>query len=246
MAGDWIKMRADLQTHPKVVRMASALNADKLRVIGGLHAVWCLFDTHSEDGSLDGYTLKTLDDHVVWPGFSAAMKAIKWLDTDGESLVLPEFDEHNGQSAKRRAQETKRKRDDRKVSASDADKKRSREEKRRTNTPHTPQGGKTAAVSLKAWLEDIKAKGEKAIPEDDAVFAYADEVGIPVEFLSLAWREFRHRYTQPDAKRYRDWRAVFRKAVRGNWLKLWWLDGQQYAMTTVGMQAQRAHGEKAA
>ncbi|MQI04921.1 hypothetical protein EI057_02935 [Escherichia coli] len=32
MAGDWIKMRADLHTHPKVVRMASALKADRLRI----------------------------------------------------------------------------------------------------------------------------------------------------------------------------------------------------------------------
>lgn len=32
MAGDWIKMRADLHTHPKVVRISSALDADRLRV----------------------------------------------------------------------------------------------------------------------------------------------------------------------------------------------------------------------
>lgn len=75
------------------------------------------------------------------------------------------------------------------------------------------------------------------------MFAYAAEVRIPREFLALAWREFRHRYTEAEkAKRYRDWRAVFRKAVRGNWLRLWWLDpgSQQYALTTVGQQAQRA------
>lgn len=45
MAGDWIKMRADLHTHPKVVRMASALKADRLRIVGGLHSAWCLFDS---------------------------------------------------------------------------------------------------------------------------------------------------------------------------------------------------------
>ena len=147
MAGDWIKMRADLQTHPKVVRIASALKADKLRVIGGLHAVWCLFDTHSEDGALDGYTYEVIDDEIRWQGFSAAMDSVGWLSAIGDgSSALPEFDEHNGQSAKRRAQETKRKRDERKAAelagkgdrnppASDADKrlaeKRSREEKRR-------------------------------------------------------------------------------------------------------------------
>ncbi len=113
--------------------------------------------------------------------------------------------------------------------------------------PIPPKGGKSTPVGLKAWLEAIKAKGEKPIPGDDAVFTYAAEVGVPDDFLSLAWLEFRHRYCEPGAKRYRDWRAVFRKAVRGNWLKLWFLDGQgQYQLTTVGHQAKRAHDERRA
>ena len=140
MAGDWIKMRADLLTHPKIIRMVSALKADKLRVIGGLHAVWCLFDMHSEDGNLDGYTPEILDAHLGWPGFSSAMIDIDWLIDNGESLAVPRFDEHNGQSAKRRAQETNRKREARKVSAPDADKKRTREEKRREEIPPSRTG----------------------------------------------------------------------------------------------------------
>ena len=151
MAGDWIKMRTDLHRHPKVVRMASALNADRLRVIGGLHAVWSVFDEHSTDGLLEGYDLTSMDETIGWPGFSAALERVNWLVvTDGEGLTMPEFDEHNGQSAKRRAQETKRKREARAsasdpddvddLSASDADKKRSREEKSKSiNTPPTPR-----------------------------------------------------------------------------------------------------------
>lgn len=131
MAGDWIKMRTNLRTNPKVARIASALKADRLRVIGGLHAVWCLFDEHSIDGKLDGYSIETLDDELRWPGFSAAMVAVQWLEEGHDSLSTPRFDEHNGQSAKRRATESERKRNERKVSAVDADKKRSREEKRR-------------------------------------------------------------------------------------------------------------------
>lgn len=117
-----------------------------------------------------------------------------------------------------------------------------------SNTPHTPRGGRATAVSLPTWLDAVKAKGEKPVPENDGVFAYADEVGLPVEFLRLAWLEFRHRYSQPDSKRYRDWRTVFRKAVRGNWLRLWWADPttNSFALTTTGVQAQRAHQEKAA
>lgn len=139
MAGDWIKMRLDLQTHPKVVRILSATKADKFRVIGGLHAVWSVFDTHSADGRLDGYTPETLDHIIGWEGFSDAMISVGWLAlTDSETLMLPEFEEHNGKSGKRRAEDQKRKRDGRKspqsvrnLSASDADENGTREEKRR-------------------------------------------------------------------------------------------------------------------
>ena len=145
MAGDWIKMRSDLFTHPKVVRMASALKADGrpdvIRVVGGLMSVWCLFDAHSVDGLLEGYSADLIDDHLRWDGFAAAMVSVGWLQSgvDGSSMSLPEFDTHNGQSAKRRAQDADRKREDRKTSASEADKKRTREEKRREEKyPPTP------------------------------------------------------------------------------------------------------------
>lgn len=141
MAGDWIKMRADLHTHPKVVRMASALKADRLRIVGGLHSAWCLFDVHSVDGFLDGYSADTLDDLIGFPGFSRAMMAVGWLEENGESLVMPRFEAHNGQSAKRRAQDADRKRNVRKASASEADKKRTREEKRRGDIKDKPHTG---------------------------------------------------------------------------------------------------------
>lgn len=139
MAQDWIKMRCELQTHPKIVRILSATRADKFRVIGGLHAVWSVFDTHSVDGSLKGYTPELLDHVIGWEGFARAMESVGWLVFDGaETLTLPEFTEHNGQSAKRRAEDQKRKRDARRSPQSvredcgqNADEKRTREEKRR-------------------------------------------------------------------------------------------------------------------
>ena len=143
-------MGKDLLTHPKVVRMSSALRADRLRTVGGLFAVWCLFDTHSADGQLSGYTPEALDELVGFPGISSAMESVGWLSHDDEGVFLPRFEEHNGQSAKRRAQDADRKREDRKTSACDADKKRTREEKRREEeiptaapSPSAPEGFET-------------------------------------------------------------------------------------------------------
>ena len=139
MAGDWIKMRGSLQTHPKVVTLMSRINCDKHTVIGALHAVWSVFDQHTEHGVLNGYTPHALDEVIGRQGFSEAMIAVGWMHFDGvETLTVPEFSEHNGASAKRRAEATKRKQNSRKsddgvanMSRKTCDKSETREEKRR-------------------------------------------------------------------------------------------------------------------
>lgn len=150
MSGNWIKMGVGLRTHPKVVRIASALKADRLRVIGALHAVWSIFDAHTEEGLLEGYTHQAIDDDLGWKGFAKAMQDVGWLLFNDSGAHVPGYSEHNGATAKRRAMEASRKGSVRKksagnapsgpqdggtqsgqASASDADKMRNREEKRR-------------------------------------------------------------------------------------------------------------------
>jgi hypothetical protein len=177
-------MRRDLQRHPKVVRMASALNADRLRVIGGLHAVWSVFDEHSEDGLLDGYSLDAMDDAIGWPGFAQAMNDVAWLEeVEPQVLAVPEFSEHNGQSGKRRASETKRKRKEREadkqahdggeMSASDADEKRARrrKEKKNSSSLRSEEGARSRfacparpdGVTEQTWSDWLQLrKGHKA------------------------------------------------------------------------------------
>lgn len=121
---------------------------------------------------------------------------------------------------------------------------------KKENTTQPPNGGRTRKVSLasiRAWAEATRAKGEKLIPDNDPVFAYAEQAGIPAEYLDLAWLAFRRRYAvqYPD-KRYADWRRVFRNCVEGNWLKLWYADKDgRYRLTTVGIQASQATQEAA-
>lgn len=130
-----------------------------------------------------------------------------------------------------------------------------REEKIREElkeAPIPPKGGeiepskKRTAVAFKTFLEQCREAGEKPIPENDSVFDYADKSGIPIDYLRLHWLEFKDRYGVPDAKRYKDWRTVYRKSVRGNWFRLWFLrsDGD-CRLTTQGEQARRQHQEGA-
>jgi hypothetical protein len=146
MAGDWIKTRKSLPTDGRIVRMASALKADRFRTLGGIVSAWCLFDEHTDCGRLEGYTPEMLDEVIGFPGLAAAMEAVGWLEVGEGFLVAPRFEKHNGKTAKRRAQETERKR-----SARHADGKRTREEKRIEEIIHASDeacGGVVLAVEI--------------------------------------------------------------------------------------------------
>lgn len=99
-------------------------------------------------------------------------------------------------------------------------------------------GGK--ATTIGTWVAACEAAGEECIPADDPIFRWAADAGIPLDFLALAWSVFVERHTE-SGKRQADWRATFRNAVRGNWYRLWWMDGQgTCSLTTVGQQVKRA------
>lgn len=80
---------------------------------------------------------------------------------------------------------------------------------------------RTPPVTFATWMENLP-EGEDAIPPDDPIFQFAADAGIPDDLLALAWAWFERSYTgSRKAKRYSDWRQVFRNAVEGNWPKVW-------------------------
>lgn len=95
---------------------------------------------------------------------------------------------------------------------------------------------KPSAVSLKTWLEKIKANGEKAIRSDDPIFDYAEKVGITDDMMRLSWLGFKRKYLETP-KRYIDWRMHYRNAVKENWMRVWGIDAEGRAyLTTTGRQ----------
>lgn len=133
------------------------------------------------------------------------------------------------------------------------------EEKRREekNTPLTPLPGGTVAdapdlsvaakperkkrsprknlVTLPEYLDSCRADGVKPIPENDPIREWASEANIPDDYMRLAWQVFVRDWSTK--KPQRDWPATFRDAVRRNWLKLWYVDGDgQCKLTTAGAQ----------
>jgi uncharacterized protein YdaU (DUF1376 family) len=98
-----------------------------------------------------------------------------------------------------------------------------------------------AGILLADYLNDCKAKGEKPISSDDPLFAYCEQAGIPDDYTALAWRVFKDAHLSK-SKKYIDWKAAFRNAVKQDWYKLWAIDREgNFYLTTAGKQAEAAH-----
>jgi hypothetical protein len=108
MAGNWIKFDTSTSDKPEVWAIAESLGIDPDAVVGKLLRVWAWFDDQTEKGNAPIVTRALLDRKVGVTGFVTAMVQAGWMvETDG-LLTLPNFDRHNGQTAKNRVLTAKR------------------------------------------------------------------------------------------------------------------------------------------
>jgi hypothetical protein len=123
MAGDWIKMRTDLYSDPKVCVIADCLMNERGALamhinqhcqrdmtvtrhvmrhvtVGALVKVWGVMRFSGkrvgDDLVRERVALRILDDVTDLPGFGDAMREAGWVRQDVNSLVFPNFfEEHN-------------------------------------------------------------------------------------------------------------------------------------------------------
>ncbi|WP_211373234.1 hypothetical protein, partial [Pseudoxanthomonas broegbernensis] len=101
--------------------------------------------------------------------------------------------------------------------------------------PSKPKGA--SGIELQTWIDSLPAD-QDAIADDDPIFDYADSIGLPANYIALAWAWFK---TSMAGKRKKDWRAHFRNAVRNGWPKYWWpTDDGGWRLSPAGEQAKRA------
>ncbi|UOF80823.1 hypothetical protein [Caudoviricetes sp.] len=108
MAGDWIKVQKDTPDKPEVLAIASRMNLDPDAVVGKLIRIWSWFDTHTIDGNALSVTFAFLDRLTGVTGFAEQVALVGWLEQNGQSLMLPNFGNHNGETAKKRSLGKKR------------------------------------------------------------------------------------------------------------------------------------------
>lgn len=108
MAGDWIKFELATSDKPEVWAIADALGLDPDAVVGKLLRVWAWFDQHTEKGNAPSVTKKLLDRSVGVSGFCDSLISQDWLLESENIISIPNFDRHNGETAKTRALTAKR------------------------------------------------------------------------------------------------------------------------------------------
>lgn len=116
MAGGWIKMRTNLWDDPRVSKICDVTGQSEAAIIGALYWLWSSADEHTEDGVMPGLSIAGIDRKTGVNGIGSALCAIGWISDHPEGVRIVRFNEHNGQSAKRRCSESRRK-----MSARDAD-----------------------------------------------------------------------------------------------------------------------------
>lgn len=117
MAGDWIKMRSNLWTDPRVAMLCDLTGCVEPMVIGGLFWLWTTADQHTEDGFMPGLSAAAIDRRSGVAGLGGALLAVGWIEMVAAipgsagnpcGIRISHFEEHNGASAKKRMVTAKR------------------------------------------------------------------------------------------------------------------------------------------
>lgn len=95
-------------------------------------------------------------------------------------------------------------------------------------------------LTFQEWKERHQGEDHSPIPQNDPVFQFVEDAGIPDEFHYLAWVAFQQRYQDSD-NRCDDWLDRYRRAIREDWFKLWRIDREsgRYVLTNAGQQLER-------
>ena len=99
---DWMKIETGLPDKPEVLVMGRMLRLSPDAVVGKLIRLWAWFGAHSVDGRAPAGVMGELDRLTGRKGFCEAMEQAGWLAVEGEDVVVPNWDRHNGQAAKQR------------------------------------------------------------------------------------------------------------------------------------------------
>ncbi len=110
MAGHWIEWEKGLVRKPEVMRIARTLQCTPQHAAACCMMVWEWAEDVTENGVIPGLTAADVSFAAGVEGIGEAMIAAGWLLETGDAVVLPNWERHNGEPAKRRMLDALRKR----------------------------------------------------------------------------------------------------------------------------------------
>lgn len=99
----WIKVDESLHQKTEVFSISNQLHINRAETIGWLVIFWSWADKNTADGTL--VASREVIDAITIDGFANSLINVGWLDftDDGQVAHIPNYDRHNGSSAKGRA-----------------------------------------------------------------------------------------------------------------------------------------------
>lgn len=214
MAGDWIKIDITTPDKPEIDKMASLLKLDHDSIVGKCVRVWIWADLQSVDGNALIVTESFLDRLTYCPGFASALRQVGWLSGREGRLTIPNFDRHNGQTAKNRALTGKRvqkSRNGASVTKSLPEIEKRREEK--SNTETQCADAQVVSVSAKPDAAAVNAPAKRASfsrPSVQEIIDYVLEIRAAVD-AKVFWDYYESNGWKVGRNAMKDWRATVRQ-----------------------------------
>lgn len=152
MTNEWIKLEMTLWEKPEVLMLSTELNLSIDEVVSKLLRLWTWFDINTKNGHASVTLVSHLETKLSVTGFFEAMKKVGWLIEKEGEIIIPNWDRHNSNSAKKRALARERQRRHRQNSV--------------TLMSQNSNAGSVTKTSLEIEIEkeiEIKTKKEKNI-----------------------------------------------------------------------------------
>lgn len=104
----WIKIEVLTPDKPELRAAARICGSTVAVAFLAFFKLWAYFDQHTATGFIPGLIAADLDDISGLPGFGGAMVKVGWIAEDSHGISITNWERHNGNSAKSRAQNQKR------------------------------------------------------------------------------------------------------------------------------------------
>lgn len=104
----WIKIEKGTPEKPAIRHVARTCGCSMDSAFAAFFRLWCWFDDTTADGDLPLVTREDCDAQAGLPGIAQALVEAKWLEFHAEGCTVLGWEQHNGASAKKRAQTAKR------------------------------------------------------------------------------------------------------------------------------------------